>query len=176
MSTFEFMQRLFPPGSVSPDISKEEFSKEFERRLEKLENSGFLEENGLPKIEGEDELARKLAYHKQRQELVVIKYWKRGCIPCLSKAEMFKEVERWMLAEKPQSVFYSIDIRHPLNRDLADRQLVDGTPSIQKYWGGRQVGGEVRVNDQPSLMKNIMTTVAQCMENSCPRSPDPEYQ
>ena len=119
MSTFDFMQTLFPPGSVSPDISKEDFAKEFDRRIKQLEGSGFLTKNGLPKIEGEEELTRKLAFHASQKQMVMIKYWKRGCIPCLAKAEMFKEVEGWILDNNPGCAFYSVDIKDPVNYDLS---------------------------------------------------------
>ena len=119
MSTMALMQRLFPPGSITPGMSKDEFSKEFDRRLKAMEEGGFLSDTALPKIEGEEDLVRKLALHKARGEMVVVKYWKRGCIPCLSKAEMFKEAEQQMLEERPGSVFYSVDIHSPNNRDLA---------------------------------------------------------
>ena len=59
---------------------------------------------------------------------------------------------------------------------LQERQLVDGTPAIQKYWNGRQVGGEVRVNDKASLIDNMMETLTSCQENRCPTNTEPEYQ
>eukprot|EP01064_Diplonema_japonicum_P005564 TRINITY_DN13705_c0_g2_i1.p1 TRINITY_DN13705_c0_g2~~TRINITY_DN13705_c0_g2_i1.p1 ORF type:complete len:177 (+),score=41.50 TRINITY_DN13705_c0_g2_i1:47-577(+) len=173
-SVFEFTQRIFPPGLMKPGMTKEEFGKLFERRLREFEEGGFLEETKLPPIRGEEEFLRKLAYHKRNDELMVVKYWKKGCMPCLSKAEMYKEVEQWMNEDRPGAAFYSIDIHHKDNLDLSERQLVDGTPSIQKYWNCQQVGGEVRVNEKQSFMENIKATIASCMAGKCPTNTEPE--
>eukprot|EP01063_Lacrimia_lanifica_P018645 TRINITY_DN25550_c0_g1_i1.p1 TRINITY_DN25550_c0_g1~~TRINITY_DN25550_c0_g1_i1.p1 ORF type:complete len:199 (+),score=92.53 TRINITY_DN25550_c0_g1_i1:72-599(+) len=175
MSVMEFMQRIFPPGSMTPGMTKDDFAKIFADRLRAFEEGGFLEKTGMTPIHGEDDFLRRLGYHAQRKELMVVKYWKHGCIPCLSKAEMMKNVEQWCVNDHPGAAFYSIDIYHKDNLKLSDRQQVDGTPSIQKYFDYQQVGGEVRVSSEAGFKKNLLDTLHACLDGKCPRNMEPEY-
>ncbi|KAJ9450864.1 thioredoxin [Diplonema papillatum] len=175
MAMQDFLQRIFPASAMTPGMSKDDFRKVFDQRLRDFEEGGFLEQTHLPGIVGQDDFLRKLALHSNRNELMVIKFWKRSCIPCLSKAEMYKGVEQTLLKENAGIVLYSINIHDPANTQLADQQLVDGTPSLQKYWDYRQVGGEVRVGSRDGFLDNINATYKACQQGKCPTSMEPEF-
>ena len=112
------MAKIYPPQQMDPNMTREQYTREFQRRLDAYENSSEFEGTKIHPIVGENAFIQKLTYHKKRNELVVVKFWKNGCIPCHARANMFKDTESWLLEKKPGAVFYSVDIHHPENRAL----------------------------------------------------------
>ena len=151
------LQRIFKDKVVPTDASKEEFHAFFESAVKDFEASGFLEENKLPVITSEEEFQQKLFEH--RHELMVVKYWKRNCIPCLSFAEMYKAAEKQCADDKIPVHFYSVDIKEKPNRERVDFQMVDGTPTLQKFHNFRQVGGEIQETRLGGVMKDIKASL-----------------
>eukprot|EP01060_Flectonema_neradi_P031144 TRINITY_DN4653_c0_g3_i2.p1 TRINITY_DN4653_c0_g3~~TRINITY_DN4653_c0_g3_i2.p1 ORF type:complete len:179 (+),score=21.27 TRINITY_DN4653_c0_g3_i2:51-587(+) len=166
--TMEFMAKIYPPQEMDPTLSREHYMKEFQRRLDAYESSAEFEGTKIHPLYGETSFLQKLAYHKKRNELVVVKFWKKGCIPCHARANMFKDTEKWLLDKNPGAVFYSIDIHHPENRGLEKRQLIEGTPHIQKFWNGKQVGGDVQASSKDSLISNLLSTLSSCLMGKPP--------
>jgi len=151
------LQRIFKDKNVPTDASKEEFHAFFESAVNDFENSGFLEQTKIAPILTEADFQQKL--FENRNKLMLVKYWKRNCIPCLSFAEMFKAAEKQCLDDKLPVVWYSVNIKEKPNKDLVDFQMVDGTPTIQKFFNFRQVGQEVQETRLGGLMKDITGTL-----------------
>jgi thiol-disulfide isomerase/thioredoxin len=139
----QLMRRIFANRTMPPEgTSKEEFHKFFDAAVTDFENSGFLDATKFTPIASDEELEEVLRKHKD--ELVVVKFWKRGCMPCLAFGEMFKAAEKqYADAGKPVK-FFSVDTKADDCRDLARYQLVDGTPTILTFHKYRQVGEEIK--------------------------------
>eukprot|EP00331_Platyophrya_macrostoma_P015387 CAMPEP_0176473856 /NCGR_PEP_ID=MMETSP0127-20121128/42582_1 /TAXON_ID=938130 /ORGANISM="Platyophrya macrostoma, Strain WH" /LENGTH=148 /DNA_ID=CAMNT_0017868985 /DNA_START=313 /DNA_END=759 /DNA_ORIENTATION=- len=126
----------------------------FPKWITEFEQGGFLEKTKLPPIADEDALVDVLM-SVPKEDLVVIKYWKHGCVPCLSFAEMYKAAEQMCLAEQKRIHWFSVDTKSPAAKGLVDYQIVDGTPTIQTFRGGRQVGSEIRATQIDELMREL---------------------
>ena len=147
------LHRIFQFKTFPTNASKEELHQFFDNAVKEFENGSFLEKTSLPAIEGENEFQQKL--HDHRNELLIIKYWKRNCIPCLSVAEMYKEAEKRCMEERLPVRFFSINTKESPNKSVTDYQLVEGTPTIQKYHDFAQVGDDIQATKLEDLMKAI---------------------
>ncbi|KNH07049.1 hypothetical protein XU18_2226 [Perkinsela sp. CCAP 1560/4] len=147
------LHRIFKDKSFPQSGTREELHNFFEKSVREFEDGSFLKETALPAVNGEPDLHEKLYQH--RTELLLIKYWKRNCIPCLSVAEMYKEAEKRCAQEKLPVRFYSINTKETHNKDVVDNQLVEGTPTIQKFHDFAQVGEDIRATNIDDLMSTI---------------------
>lgn len=149
------VRRIFGDRKLPESMSDQEYdafmNENFPKWVTEFENNGFLAATKLPPIVSEEDLVQKLIEHKD--ELVVIKYWKHGCMPCLSFAEMYKAAEQKCIAEKRPIRWYSVDTKCSSAKELVDFQLVDGTPTVQTFRNGKQVGSEIRVTQLEDLMQ-----------------------
>ncbi|ORC90583.1 uncharacterized protein TM35_000083810 [Trypanosoma theileri] len=147
-----FGDRKLPENLTGSDY--ERFMQEnFPKWIREFEEGGFLEANKLPAIKSEDEFLQKLQEHKN--DLMVVKFWKHACIPCLSFAEMYKQASELCKAEKRRIVWYSVDTKDLPSRSLVEYQLISGTPTIQTFAGLKQVGKEIRATNTEDLMKEL---------------------
>ena len=147
------VMRIFEGKTMPPDASKEEYSQFIDTSVKEFENGGFLEANKLPPISSEAELHDVL--YKHRDELVVLKYWKRGCLPCLVASEAYKGAEKMCADEKMKVKFFSVDSKLESSKSLTRYQLIDGTPCAQAFHGGKQVGDEFNIQQLAPLVKEI---------------------
>nr|CCC94229.1 conserved hypothetical protein [Trypanosoma congolense IL3000] len=156
--TQNIIRRIFGNRELPEDLSGNEYEqymqKNFPKWIDEFEKSGFLEATKLPPIRSEDEFLRKLIEHKN--EVMVIKYWKHGCIPCLSLAEMYKQVAERCKNENRRIVWYSVDTKDVNARSLVDYQLINGTPTVQTFSGLKQVGKEIRATTAEDLLKELL--------------------
>eukprot|EP00756_Hemistasia_phaeocysticola_P054344 Hpha_TRINITY_DN30274_c0_g1::TRINITY_DN30274_c0_g1_i1::g.27172::m.27172 len=180
MSVMQLMQRLmteFGPFPNTDDRAK--FGEELNRRTKVLEDR-LVPQTALPSIRGDLEMVSRL--HEHRDQLVAIKFWKRGCIPCLATAEMYKKAEAFhgitqMMPDgtrKPGVVFYSVDVKDDTNADAQDYHMVEGTPALLKFWNGKQVGGDVQISQLDPLLANLRDTFEKCRRGRCPDNIRPE--
>ncbi|KAG8344928.1 putative Thioredoxin [Trypanosoma vivax] len=155
--TQNIIRRIFGNREIPENLSGSEYEhymqSNFPKWIREFEDGGFIEATKLPAIRSEDEFLRKLVEH--RDEVMVIKYWKHGCIPCLSFAEMYKQVSEQCKKDKRRIVWYSVDTKDINTRSLVDYQLVGGTPTIQTFSGLKQVGSEIRATNAEDLMKEL---------------------
>lgn len=155
--TQNLIRRIFGSRTLPQNLSDEEYDKymheNFPKWMKEFEDSGFLEQTKLPAIKSEEELLEKLQEHKD--ELMVLKYWKHGCIPCLTFAEMYKEASELCKRSGKRIVWYSVDTKAVSTRQLTEYQLISGTPTIQTFLGQKQVGGEIRATSIDDLMKEL---------------------
>ncbi|CAC9531673.1 Thioredoxin [Leishmania donovani] len=155
--TQNIVRRIFGDRKLPENLSNEEYDKymqdNFPKWMKEFEDGGFLEKTKLPPIKSEEEFIAKLQEHKD--ELMVIKYWKHGCIPCLTFAEMYKEAAERCSKEKKKIVWYSVDTKALSTRQLIDYQLISGTPTIQTFTGQKQVGNEIRAVNAEELLKEL---------------------
>ena len=163
---YTILKRIFADENIPTDCSKEEFRTRFEKAVTKFEEDGFLEKTALTPIFADEQLQEVL--HRHRRELVVVKFWKKNCLPCLSMAEMYKEAEKISFIEKLPVHFYSVDIKDPQNRKLSDYQLVEGTPTVQIFSGSKQIGGEVRATNLTAFLQDIKNNL-HAIISACPR-------
>ncbi|GET91873.1 thioredoxin, putative [Leishmania tarentolae] len=155
--TQSIVRRIFGDRKLPENLSNEEYDKymqdNFPKWMKEFEDGGFLEKTKLPPIKSEEEFITKLQEHKD--ELMVIKYWKHGCIPCLTFAEMYKEAAERCCKEKKKIVWYSVDTKALNTRQLIDYQLISGTPTIQTFTGQKQVGNEIRAVSTEELLSEL---------------------
>ena len=152
------MRRMFANKQMPPEgTPKDEFSKFFDETVKEFEDGGYLESIKFEPLTSDADLTEKLRLH--RDELVVVKFWKRGCIPCLAFGEMFKTAEKTLLDEHKPVRFFSVDTQQQSCKDLARFQLVEGTPTILTFHNYRQVGGEIK---EPTLA-SFMTAIGKRM-------------
>eukprot|EP00759_Apiculatamorpha_spiralis_P050420 PhF_6_TR4725/c0_g1_i1/m.6540 len=151
------LQRIFANKPIPHDATKEEFRLFFDAAVKDFEDSGFLDQTKFPPILTEEEFEKKLYDH--RNQLMIVKFWKKNCIPCLSTAEMFKAAEQQCIDEKAPVVFYSVNIKEKPSRPLVDYQMVQGTPTIQKFYQFRQLGTEVQETKLSGFMKDVHRTL-----------------
>ncbi|AIO01427.1 hypothetical protein LPMP_331350 [Leishmania panamensis] len=155
--TQNIVRRIFGDRKLPENLSNEEYDKymqdNFPKWMKEFEDSGFLEKTKLPPIKSEEEFIAKLQEHKD--ELMVIKYWKHGCIPCLTFAEMYKEAAERCTKAKKKVVWYSVDTKAVSTRQLIDYQLISGTPTIQTFTGRKQVGNEIRAVNAEELLEEL---------------------
>lgn len=156
------MRRILADKPIGQEMTSEEREKFIHESVPKwikeFEESGFLESTRLPSIKSEDEFLEKLEEHKD--DLMVIKYWKHGCIPCLSIAEMVKDAEKKCIESGKKIFWYSVDSRSPFTKDLIDYQLISGTPTLQTFRGQRQVGKEIRPTQLDELLGEVFSRAA----------------
>ena len=142
-----------------PDMTDEEYDRfmhvNFPKWITEFENGGFLESTKLTPIDSEDDFIRRLHDHRLKNDMLIVKFWKHGCLPCLGMAEMYKEAERRCLREGKNTAWYSVDTKSAPAKDLVQYSLVDGTPTIQTYFCGRIVGDEIRATTMDDLMNTI---------------------
>ncbi|CAJ1011697.1 putative Thioredoxin [Leishmania naiffi] len=155
--TQNIVRRIFGDRKLPENLSNEEYDKymqdNFPKWMKEFEDGGFLEKTKLPPIKSEEEFIAKLQEHKD--ELMVIKYWKHGCIPCLTFAEMYKEAAERCVKAKKKVVWYSVDTKAVSTRQLIDYQLISGTPTIQTFTGRKQVGNEIRAVNAEELLEEL---------------------
>ncbi|KAG5469748.1 hypothetical protein CUR178_01887 [Leishmania enriettii] len=155
--TQNIVRRIFGDRKLPENLSNEEYDKymqeNFPKWMKEFEDGGFLEKTKLPPIKSEEELIAKLQEHKD--ELMVIKYWKHGCIPCLTFAEMYKEAAERCAKAQNKIVWYSVDTKALSTRQLIDYQLISGTPTIQTFTGQKQVGNEIRAVNLEELLGEL---------------------
>ncbi|KEG07921.1 hypothetical protein DQ04_08471020 [Trypanosoma grayi] len=160
--THNIIRRIFGERKLPENLSGNDYERfmqeNFPKWIHEFEESGFLEATKLPEIKSEDEFLQKLQEHKN--DLMVIKFWKHACIPCLSFAEMYKQVSEQCKAEKRRIVWYSVDTKDIKTRELVEYQLISGTPTIQTFGGLKQVGKEIRATNAEDLMKEIASREA----------------
>ncbi|CUG87152.1 thioredoxin-like protein, putative [Bodo saltans] len=149
------VRRIFGDRKLPEGLSEDAYDKfmhdNFPKWVTEFESNGFLEQTKLPPIADEDALMDVLM--KYPNDLVVVKYWKHGCIPCLSFAEMYKSAQMKCLAENKRIRWFSVDTKASDGaRELVDFQLVDGTPTIQTFAGCKQIGNEIRATQLDDLM------------------------
>ena len=69
---------------------------------------------------------------------------------------MYKDAEKQTLDPSnplyKKVVWFSVDTKSAPNKEVVDFQMVNGTPSIQTFFGGRQVGSEIRATQLNELM------------------------
>ena len=181
----EIVRRIFSTRPLPPqDASQDEFKAQFDAAVADFEEGGFMEQTKLPPITSEIDLVDKL--HDHRGDLVVVKFWKRGCLPCMGLAEMYKAAEkhykdmaqqqqhqqqRTAAPAPPRVVFYSVNTRDASCLSTVAHQLVDGTPSIQLFHQGRQIGDEVLSMNLASFIAKIDAYAAQYCVGSAAAAP-----
>ena len=155
--TMNIIKRIFGSRKLPENMSDAEYDvfmqTHFKKWVTEFEDNGFLESTKLTPIRSEEELIDKLILHEN--DLVVVKYWKHGCIPCLSVAEMYKEAEKWCAKKNKKVVWFSVDSKLAESRELVDFQLVAGTPTVQTFYKMKQVGDEIRAMQLDDLLKVI---------------------
>jgi hypothetical protein len=149
-----FSNRPFP----SQDAGEEQFNKEFTEAVTAFEEGGFLEQIKMAPIGSELELVQRL--HEHREDLVVLKFWKRGCIPCLGFGEMYKAAQMHFAGKRVH--FYSVNTKEPSCFGTAAYQLVEGTPTLQVFHRGRQVGDEIQSTSLNAFVDRIEAYKSQC--------------
>ncbi|EPY34316.1 hypothetical protein STCU_01654 [Strigomonas culicis] len=190
--TQNIIRRIFGDRKLPQNLSNEEYDEymhtNFPAWMKEFEDSGFLEKTKLQPIRNEEEFIEKLNQHKS--DLLVLKFWKHGCIPCLTFAEMYKEAEalcQRLQQNRPANVaadvapppadtaaaaltaplekrvvWYSVDTKALSTRTMVDYQLISGTPTIQTFCGERQVGEEIKATNLEDLMKELRTRIPKC--------------
>ena len=133
--------------------SKEEFHKFFDEAVRDFEEGGFLDTVKFEPISSDEQLEDVL--RKNKDDLTVVKFWKRGCMPCLAFGEMFKTAEKHYQDTGKPVKFYSVDTKADGCSDLARYQLVDGTPTILTFHKYRQVGEEIKETSLAAFTKAI---------------------
>lgn len=132
------VRRIFADRKRPADLTDEQYDaylqQQFPTWITEFENNGFLEATKLPPISSEDELLAKL--HQHRDQLVVLKYWKHGCLPCLSMAEMYKDAEKQ--TQDPSHplykkvVWYSVSLRRRYICSRSDFRWFTSRLAIQR--------------------------------------------
>mmetsp|Transcript_148848 Transcript_148848/g.260071 ORF Transcript_148848/g.260071 Transcript_148848/m.260071 type:complete len:173 (-) Transcript_148848:94-612(-) len=123
----------------------------FNKRLEDYESQA-LPKMHIPELMGEAEFEKKLRENKDK--LMIVKFWKHQCLPCLSYGPFLKKAEE-ELKKNPNVVFYSVDIKRPENLKLSAWQRIMGTPSLQTFHGMRQVGECIESTGYTGFMAHI---------------------
>lgn len=132
------MSRIFAGKTIPEGLGKEEFHAFVDQAVAEFEESGFLNAHSHPPIRNEDDFLAKLEDHKD--DLMVIKFWKKGCLPCLSMAEMYKVASE----QNKRIVFYGVNTKDPEAAQLVANQMVEGTPTIQTFTACQQVGTDIQ--------------------------------
>ena len=154
-----FGDRKLPEGLSDEEMDKY-FSSNFPQWVTEFEEGGFLEKTHVPPVEGEDDLLTKL--RDTRDGMMVIKYWKRGCIPCLATSEMYKEAEERARAESRPYSFYSVNIKDEQCKEMVENQLVEGTPTFQAFCNNKQMGDEIKEMNFGAFWGKLEERFAQC--------------
>ncbi|CCW66223.1 unnamed protein product [Phytomonas sp. Hart1] len=155
------IQRIFGNHKLPTDLPGEEYEKYMQKNIpqwvKEFEDGGFLDKTKLPEIQSEEELIEKLLLH--RNDLMVIKYWKHGCIPCLAFAEMYKAAAEMFTKDTSPNAkrvfWYSVDTKAFSAWQLAERQLISGTPTIQTFANQKQCDDEIKATNMDELMQEI---------------------
>ena len=153
------VRRIFANRPLpSQDAGEEEFKKQFDQAVKDFEEGGYLEQNKLAPINTEYDLVEKL--HQHKNDLVVLKFWKRGCLPCLGLAEMYKQAEQQFQGKNV--VFFSMNTKEDSCLPTVAHQLVEGTPTVQVFYQGKQVGDEIMAQSLNSFMDKINGYKKEC--------------
>lgn len=156
-ATQNIIRRIFGDRRLPENLSNDEYDKYMQENfpvwIREFEDGGFLEKTKLPAIQSEEEFIDKLQEH--RNDLMVVKFWKHSCVPCLSFAEMYKEAAERCAREGRRIVWYSVDTKALSSRQLIDYQLISGTPTLQTFKDLKQVGKEIRLTNVDDLMKEV---------------------
>jgi thiol-disulfide isomerase/thioredoxin len=146
------VRRIFATRQLpAQDASEADFKKAFDAAVTDFEEGGFLEQNKLTPIASEVELVDRL--HDHRNDLVVLKFWKRGCLPCLGLAEMYKAAEQRYQGRRVH--FYSMNTKADSALGAVAHQLVEGTPTVQVFHAGRQIGDEILSQNLAAFCERI---------------------
>src|SRR3989338_8734053 len=130
-----FANRPLPPNDATP----EEFNKAMDSAVRDFEDSGFLDSIKLAPLNSEYDLVERL--HQHKNDIVVVKFWKKGCLPCLGLAEMYKQAEKQFEGKRVH--FFSVNTKEDSCLGTVAHQLIEGTPTIQVFHGGHQIGDEI---------------------------------
>jgi len=142
-------------GQTMPE-DKKEFSEWLDLRLREHEEKS-LPAMHIKEIVGEEDFEKKLKENKDK--LLIIKYWKHRCLPCLAYGPFMKEAEETLKKDHPRCEVLSVDIKRPENLKLAAWQRVMGTPTVQYYYQGRQVGENVEQLGYRPFVDHIKKTL-----------------
>eukprot|EP00667_Euglena_gracilis_P022881 EG_transcript_25604 len=154
-AVFDTFQKLVK-GQDMPE-EKAAWVEWFDGRIHDYEREE-LPKMHIPEIVGEAEFEQKLA--QARDKLVIIKFWKHKCLPCLSYGPFMKRAEQQLKSTQPNVEFYSVDIKRPENIKLSGWQRVMGTPTVQYFHEGRQVGENVEELSYPTFMDHVLKTAS----------------
>ena len=166
------LRRIFAKRQL-PDQSlpEEEFDKQVKEAVTEFENSGFLEQVSMPLISSDSDFIDKLRQH--HNDVVVVKFWKRGCLPCLGLAEMFKAAEQHYLglnermpANGKKVYFYAVDTKNIPCLKTVLYQLVEGTPAIQAFHNSRQIGDEIMALQLSTFTHTLDKMVADALRGN----------
>eukprot|EP00996_Jenningsia_fusiforme_P004154 NODE_4958_length_738_cov_23.359942_g4602_i0.p2 GENE.NODE_4958_length_738_cov_23.359942_g4602_i0~~NODE_4958_length_738_cov_23.359942_g4602_i0.p2 ORF type:complete len:168 (+),score=38.79 NODE_4958_length_738_cov_23.359942_g4602_i0:119-622(+) len=150
------LEKLLHMGK--PELpSDQDWPQWFDSRLEEYERQN-LKEMHIPEIVGEEDFERKLREHKDK--LMVIKFWKHKCVPCLAYGPFMKKASVTLQSEQPDCVFYSLDIKRDENRSLSMWQRITGTPTVQYFYGHRQIGHCVEETSYEAFTSHVRRTLA----------------
>jgi len=148
------MKKIFGQTPIPPDLPESEFNSFVEKAITNFEHGGFLEQTKLePLAEGETDFLATL--RAKREQLVIVKYWKHGCLPCLSMAEMYKEAEAKCAAEGLPVYFCSIDVKAKQCLPHVRFENVEGTPTVKAFHRGCQLGDEITSTSLPVFMEEV---------------------
>ena len=150
------VRRIFSGVDIPEGMSKPEFQTWMDARVTAFEDGGFMENTKLTPIVDDDGLVDVLA-EADPKELLVVKFYKRGCLPCLSIAEAYKNAELKCRADGLNVRFLSINSKLPESEALVQRQLVSGTPTVQTFVNGRQIGDEIQEMSSEKIMEKILS-------------------
>ena len=153
----DILHRIFKDKQFPPNATKDEMHKFFDESVKDFENGPFLKDTALPVVESETGFQEKLFEH--RDEVLLVKFWKRNCIPCLSVAEMYKKAEKRCSDEKLPVRFYSINTKEDPNRSVTDYQLIEGTPTLQRFHNFAQIGDDIQATTFDDLMSAIYDSI-----------------
>jgi thiol-disulfide isomerase/thioredoxin len=156
-----FGDRKLPEGLSDTEMDKY-FSSNFPQWITEFEEGGFLDSTKVPSIVGEDDLLTKL--RDTKDGMFIIKYWKRGCIPCLATSEMYKEAEGRAKSEGKNISFYSVNIKDEACKEMVENQLVEGTPTFQAFCNNKQMGDEIKEMNMAAFWGKLEERFAQCKE------------
>ncbi len=198
----KLLQKIFAGKDIPPGLGKEEFQKFMDQSVHEFEEGGYLAANALTPIYGGEE-AFIDALDASEADVVLVKYWKRRCLPCLSFAEMYKEAEGYFVQERVESAkaanaaganiplpapgalyppipegtgwstnkpfvrFYSVNTKEAPNKILCANQLIEGTPTVQAFHCGKQMGGEIQATSLVDFLKEVEMLRSQ-LPTKCP--------
>lgn len=161
MSVAAIVRRIFATRSFpSQDAPEDEFKKNFDAAVTEFEDGGYLDQIKLPPINSEMELVQRL--HEHRDDIIILKFWKRGCIPCLGFGEMYKAAEQHYAAPGGRVHFYSVNTKQESCFATSAYQLVEGTPTLQVFHKGRQIGDEIMSTSLAAFCERVDEYRAQC--------------
>jgi hypothetical protein len=161
----QIVRRIFADRPIDRDLPEEEFKKVFDAAVKEFEDGtpdgkkpSYLDQIKLTPVTSEFDLVQRL--HEHRADIVVLKFWKRGCIPCLGFGEMYKAAEQHFKGKRVH--FFAVDTKQESCFGTCAYQLVEGTPTLQVFHGGRQIGEEIMSTSLSAFCDRIDSYKALC--------------